>query len=98
MDRDPHKGKGPGVSGASPTPTEGGKTSDTIVAGIDCAEIERVAQAKSRSTIAAKLALLGATFHELESGACIVACGGITRHFDCHADVAEFLAQLGGRV
>ena len=94
---DHYQGKGPGVSGASPTPTEGGKTSDTIVAGIDCAEIERAAQDKLRSTIAAKLALLGGELRELRSGGLLVRAGPAARHFDDLSACRAFLAQLGGR-
>ena len=84
----PNEKRREGEVAAPPTPTfEGGKTLDASIA-----EVER-AQAKSRSTIAAKLALMGATFRELQSGACIVGCAGVQRHFDNLSEVAAFVAQ-----
>ena len=89
MDRKAYKGQRPGVSPQpSPTPTrESGKT---LAASIS--EKLRVAE-KSRSTTAARLALLGATFRELQSGACVVECDGVQRHFDNVSEVAAFVAQ-----
>ena len=85
------------MSGASPTPTEGGKTSDTIVAGIDCAEIERAAQDKLQRTLVAELARLGAQLVELRSGAYLISSGGTRRHFDTFEACRKFCAQLGVR-
>ena len=94
MDRDPHKENQAGASGLTSTPTSGALPETT---GDIVAEESRVKE-KSRSTTAAKLALLGATFRELQSGACIVECGGVQRHFDSLEACRRFCAQIEGRV
>ena len=89
--RDLHKENQAGASGLIPTPSRVGYQPDAIVV-----DIERVKE-KSRSTTAAKLALLGAEFRELPSGVCLVTCGGVQRRFWDHGAVREFLEAIEGR-
>jgi hypothetical protein len=96
MDRPPHEGAGRGASHDplgenSPSPEE---LPDSILSEEDQ---DRRKTAKRAATATAKLALIGAQVHPLESGGYLATCGGFHRRFQDIEQLYRFAMNPGAR-